>query len=121
MQSENLKGLAVLAVDPGGLLDSRALTGPDIPRVWTMQVYVANLLQPLLRYLNPTFRRSADAAKDVIDLAVSPEYVGQDGYFIMNKKATSSLASKDENMQAALWRKSLEWSAISQSDTVLPL
>ncbi|KAF2465119.1 NAD(P)-binding protein [Lindgomyces ingoldianus] len=127
--SNDLKGLFALAVDPGGLLDSRAFSGPDVPRMWSTQVYIANLLQPLLKLLNPAFRRSADAARDVIDLAVGPQYAGKDGYFIMRKKADSSDASKNsvsnryknEDMQGILWKKSLEWAGINQKDTALPL
>ncbi|KAF2012414.1 NAD(P)-binding protein [Aaosphaeria arxii CBS 175.79] len=119
--SKDLKGISALAVDPGALLDSRALNSADIPRMWSIQVYIANIFQPLLRWLDPSLRRCADAAKDVIDLAVGSQYVGQDGYYVMGKKAESSNASRDEGMQRLLWEKSLMWSRIGQEDTVLTL
>lgn len=84
-------------------------------------VRIANWLQPLLAFFNPMFRRSADGARDVIEYAMDPRYAGQDGYFIMNKRAQSSEASRNEKMQGMLWNKSLEWAGISQKDTVLPL
>jgi hypothetical protein len=76
---------------------------------------------PVIKYLKPTIRRTTDAAKDLIDLAIGPRYAGQEGYFVMSQKAESSHASQDEQMQRALWHKSLEWAGISQDDTILPL
>jgi hypothetical protein len=92
-----------------------------VPAKWTNQISIANFLQPVLKYLKPTLRRSAEAAEDVVDFAVSPECAGRQGYFIMRTKAESSRASLDEEMQRALWDKSVEWAGISQGDTVLPL
>jgi hypothetical protein len=108
-------------VDPGGLVDSRAFSGPDIPPQWSRKISVANWLQPVLSFLNPTIRRSAHAAKDVIDLAAGPCGAGQRGYFIMSNKAESSKASQDEEMQAKLWNRSVEWAGITQQSTSLPL
>jgi hypothetical protein len=76
---------------------------------------------PVLSFLNPTIRRSAHAAKDVIDLAAGPCGAGQRGYFIMSNKAESSKASQDEEMQAKLWNRSVEWAGITQQSTSLPL
>jgi hypothetical protein len=108
-------------VDPGGLVDSRAFSGPDIPQQWSRKITVANWLQPVLSFLNPTIRRSAHAAKDVIDLAVGPRGEGQRGYFIMSNKAESSKASQDEEMQVRLWDRSVEWAGLTQKSTSLSL
>jgi hypothetical protein len=89
-------------VDPGGLVDSRAFSGPDIPQQLSRKINIANWLQPVLSFLNPAIRRSAHAAKDVIDLAIGPRGEGQTGYFIMSNKAESSKASQDEEMQIKL-------------------
>jgi hypothetical protein len=75
----------------------------------------------LLKFINPVLRRSATAAKDVIDFAVGPHGKGQTGYFIMSSKAESSQASQDEEMQAKLWDRSIEWAGIAQEDTILTL
>lgn len=108
-------------MDPGGLVDSRALSGPDVPVNWSRQVSVVNFLQPVLKYLKPIIRRTTEAAKDLIDLAIGPQYEGQEGYFVMSQKGESSRVSQDEQMQRILWQKSLEWAGISQDDTILPL
>jgi hypothetical protein len=113
--------LTALAVDPGSLVDSRALGGPDVPPQWTRKVNIANLLQPVLKFINPVLRRSATAAKDIIDFAVGPHGEGKTGYFIMKNKAESSRQSQDEDMQVRLWNQSIEWAGIKQEDTVLTL
>lgn len=69
--------------------------------------------------MKPTLRRSADSAKDVVDLAVKEEFKGIDGHFEMRKKAASSPDSLDEEMQRRLWEKSVEWCGLKKEDTVL--
>jgi hypothetical protein len=110
-----------LAVDPGGLVDSRAFSGPDVPLQWSRKINIANWLQPVLSFLNPTIRRSAHAAKDVVDLAMGAHGKGQTGYFIMANKAESSKASQDEEMQIKVWNRSVEWAGITQQNTSLTL
>ncbi|KAF1999179.1 short-chain dehydrogenase/reductase-like protein sdr [Amniculicola lignicola CBS 123094] len=119
--TEDFKEIAVIAMDPGGLLDSKTFAGPDVPALWTTIINVLNWLQPLLKLLKPTLRRTAHAAEDLIDLSIDPKFAGQEGHFEMNRKVASSPASMDESMQAALWTKTLEWSRIGQSNTALPL
>ncbi|KAF2194381.1 short chain dehydrogenase/reductase SDR [Zopfia rhizophila CBS 207.26] len=120
-KSKDMKQIAALAVDPGGLLDSRAFLGKDVPQGWAILIRIVNWLQPLLKLVKPTLRRASDGAEDIINLAVSPQYAGQECYFEMNQKAESSPDSKNERLQALLWDKSLEWCKLDQNDTVLPL
>jgi hypothetical protein len=120
-QSNDLQGIKVLAVDPGGLVDSRAFGEQHVPWLWYLVIRFANFIQPIAKYLIPTIRRSSEAAKDIVDLAVGQAYAGQEGHFLINNKADSSPESKDEEAQAALWAKSLEWCKLKQKDTVLTL
>jgi hypothetical protein len=108
-------------MDPGGIVDSRAFNYPTVPYLWQIILTIVNWLQPVLTLFKPTIRRAADAAQDLVDLSVAPQFAGQEGHFEMRRKVDSSPASHDEGMQALLWCKSLEWSGISQEDTVLPL
>jgi hypothetical protein len=80
-----------------------------------------NFVQPMLKHLVPKLRRTSEAAEDLIELAVGQKHGGQNGHFLMNKKADSSPESKDEKAQADLWAKSLEWCKLEQKDTVLLL
>ncbi|KAF2105877.1 hypothetical protein BDV96DRAFT_559913 [Lophiotrema nucula] len=119
--SEELKGISVIALDPGGLLDSRAFSPAHVPGFWKILLSIMNFLQPVLKLLKPTMRRTGDAARDLVDLTLDPRYADQEGHFVMAQKTDSSLASRDEGMQEAVWSKTLEWCHITQKDTVLPL
>ena len=115
------KSIFALTVDPGGLVDSRAFNGQDVPPQWSRKIHIVNFLQPLLKFVNPTIRRTADAARDIVDLAVGPRGAGQSGYFIMSDKAESSKASQDEVMQLKVWEHSIKWAGIEQENTVVTL
>jgi hypothetical protein len=58
-------------------------------------------------------RASAKAGVDVVDLSMSPKYVGEQGYFTLNKKDESSPESRDESKQDKLWKKSAEWAGVT--------
>jgi hypothetical protein len=110
-----------LAIDPGGLLDSRAFSQSDTPATWKVIITIANTLQPLANFLNPNMNRSAAAAKDVIDIAVDPEFKGRDGHFIRRAEAESSPDSRIEEEQERVWQWSLKLCGVGQADTVLSL
>lgn len=120
-QQPDLSNIHVLTVDPGGLLDSRAFSQPDVPFLWKILITVAGFLQPLVKFLIPKMNTSAVAARDVGDLAVAEEFVGKEGHFVMRAEEDSSPDSHDERMQEALFWKSVEWCGITQDDTVLSL
>lgn len=109
----------MLAIDPGALLDSRVLRASHVPQSWQFLLFVLTWLQPVLKYVKPSLRTSADAGKDVVELAVSEKFAGQEGHFEMRAKADSSPDSKNEEMQKRLWDKSVEWCGIEEKDTAL--
>ena len=94
-------------MDPGGLVDSRALS-KDVPWLWTNSMRVINMLYPLVRKLQPRLRRASDSAITLISLAVDESYAGEKGYFDMNTKTESSPDSQDMAKQRAVWNKSIE-------------
>lgn len=116
-----LSKIRVLAVDPGGLLDSRAFSQTDVPLLWWVIIGIAGFLQPLIKRFLPNMNTSAGAARDVVDLAVSDEFAGREGHFFLRDENDSSPASHDEEVQRRLFAKSVEWCGIRQEDTVLPL
>ncbi|KAK7189883.1 hypothetical protein DPSP01_008408 [Paraphaeosphaeria sporulosa] len=120
-KQKTLSSICVLAVDPGGLLDSRVFAQADVPLLWWVLINIARFLQPLWRRFNPRMNTSAGAARDVADLAVADELAGKEGHFLFRDEDESSPASYDEEMQGRLFVKSVEWCMIRQEDTVLPL
>ncbi|CAI6340577.1 unnamed protein product [Periconia digitata] len=115
------ENLSVLTVDPGGLLDSRAFSQGDVPRMWAVMIGILGWLHPVLKYLLPQVRFTATAAAGLVDIALHPRYAGKAGYFVMDKPAESSKASRDEEVQQALWEKSVGWSGLEQKDSALRL
>ncbi|KAF1972327.1 hypothetical protein BU23DRAFT_580942 [Bimuria novae-zelandiae CBS 107.79] len=116
-----LANIRTLAVDPGGLLDSRAFAQSDMPFTWKISVAIAYFIQPLLKRFKPRMNTSAGAAKDVVDMAVAEEFAGKEGHFVMRDQEESSPDSLDERMQGRLFAKSVEWCKIKQENTVLAL
>ncbi|KAL1606532.1 hypothetical protein SLS60_003937 [Paraconiothyrium brasiliense] len=120
-QQPELSKIRVLAVDPGGLLDSRAFSQPDVPLLWKFVVSIAGFLQPLVKWLNPRMNTSAGAARDVVDLAVAEEFAGKEGHYLVREPDDSSPDSHDEKIQGRLFAKSVEWCGIRQEDIAIPL
>ena len=120
-QDTKLAGIRALAVDPGGLLDSRAFAQPDVPFLWWIGITIFSFLQPLIKYVAPQFNSTAGAARDVVDLAVADEFAGKEGHYLMRKAEDSSPDSHNEVVQGKLFAKSVEWCGIKQGDTVLRL
>ncbi|KAJ4294203.1 hypothetical protein N0V90_007893 [Kalmusia sp. IMI 367209] len=116
-----LSNIRALAVDPGGLMDSRAFSRTDLPLLWKIIVGAGYWLQPLAKRFNPRINSTSGAARDVVDMALADEFAGKEGHFVLREQQDSSPDSRDENMQGKLWDKSIEWCAIKQEDTVLPL
>jgi hypothetical protein len=56
------------------------------------------------------------AAKVVVDIAVSEEFAGSEGYFEGRQKVASSPDSLDENVQRELWVRSLRWCKLKEDD-----
>ncbi|KAI2780671.1 NAD(P)-binding protein [Daldinia loculata] len=117
----SLNKITVVAINPGNLIDSRALR-VNTPKPFTyMQKFVLRPLLPLIRLKDHTARLSAPAGADVIELAVNSKYAGQAGYYTLLKKDESSPESKEEQKQEALWAKSLTWARINKENTSLAL
>ncbi|KAF7888222.1 uncharacterized protein EAF02_002763 [Botrytis sinoallii] len=114
-----LSKISAVAMDPGGLTDSRCMNSGVPSAWWFLMRGVLGPLQPLLKYLVPTLRNTKVAAADLIDISVGKEYRGSSGYYVMLNKDESSPESQDEEKQLRLWKKSMEWIKISQDQTPL--
>ena len=80
-------------------------------------------LLPLLRLsgVAPRIVTVEEAAKPVVEVAVSDRFAGQEGYFEGEHQTASSPDSTDGDMQKALWRKSVQWCGLRKEDTVIEL
>ncbi|KAI1776757.1 NAD(P)-binding protein [Hypoxylon cercidicola] len=118
-KEENLRKITVIVMNPGNLVDSRALRSNTPQALHRMQRFIYKPLLPLLRFADSTLRTAAPAGTDVIEVAVSPKYLGESGFFTLLKKDQSSPESNDEAKQASLWAQTLIWTNIGKFDTAL--
>jgi NAD(P)-dependent dehydrogenase (short-subunit alcohol dehydrogenase family) len=119
-KDENLKKITVIAVNPGNMVDSRALHTNTPSSLHKMQKFVYKPLLPVLRLaMGPTLRTAAPAGVDVVELTLNPQYSSQRGFFTMLQKDESSPDSQDEAIQARLWAQTLEWARVSKENTAL--
>ncbi|KAI0196774.1 putative short-chain dehydrogenase [Xylaria flabelliformis] len=115
----SLNKISAIVIDPGNIVDSRALRTNTPPMLSYMQRLVLQPLQPVLRCIMPDVRRSADAGIDVAELALNQKHVGERGYFRLMVPGPSSAESLDETKQERLWVKTVEWANITDEDTTL--
>lgn len=108
------------ALDPGGIPDSRAMD-EGVPKTWAILMkYVLNPLQPVLKYVAP-LRKSGEAGRDLAHLSLGMVHPGESGYYTMMKTDKSSPESYEEDKWKVLWSKSVEWTEIKPSETILAL
>ncbi|KAI1645179.1 putative short-chain dehydrogenase [Daldinia loculata] len=119
-QNPKFKNITAVAINPGGLGDSRAFTSNTPRSVQLAQKFVLKPFMSIIhRLADPTFRSSAEAAKDVIKLAVDKAYQSEQGYFTLLQKDDSDPITMDERVQQRVWRKSLDWAKITKDNTAL--
>ncbi|KAI1391009.1 NAD(P)-binding protein [Hypoxylon trugodes] len=115
----NLNKVTTVAINPGNMVDSRALRSNTPISMHRMQTWVYKPLLPLLQLMTPTLRSAAPAGVDVIELAISPTYAGQQGFFTLLQKDESSPESNNEVKQESLWKQTLQWAQVTQENTAL--
>ncbi|KAB8296005.1 hypothetical protein EYC80_008818 [Monilinia laxa] len=126
--SPHLRKITALALDPGGLPDSRCMSsGSDVPAMWTflmkgiLNPLFLGLLRPVFKHTVPklSLRSTSEAAVDLVEMAVGEGFRGERGHFVMGERDESSPETRDEGKQRAVWGKSLEWAGIGKGDTGL--
>ncbi|KAI8677851.1 hypothetical protein NCS55_00503200 [Fusarium keratoplasticum] len=113
----NLSGITVTAMDPGGIVDSRAHTAQK-PVIRFVLSTISHLL-PLTKHITSSFRRSADAGKDLAELSVGKEFEGIRGYFLGVKREEEAPMTKEESKQRILWEACWRWAGLEEGETVL--
>ncbi|KAL8678350.1 MAG: hypothetical protein Q9224_007123 [Gallowayella concinna] len=119
VKDPSLSKITAVAINPGNLSDSRALRINTPKTLFYLSKFVIGPLRPLLRFMDPIMRTSAEAGADVMDLATNEAFPGERGFFTMLKKDESSVESLDEGTQQKLWAKSAEWVGVGGADTKL--
>ncbi|KAK6204022.1 hypothetical protein LQW54_008595 [Pestalotiopsis sp. IQ-011] len=115
-----LRGITAVAINPGNLVDSRALSTNTPKSLVITQKIVYKPLLPVLRLImGPTLRTAAPAGTDVVDLALNPKFSSDRGFFTLLDKDESSPESQDSSKQSILWAQTLKWAKITKENTAL--
>jgi hypothetical protein len=90
---------------------------------WSVRILftIISWFQPVLKFMSPQFMLVKQAAPPFIDVAVTDEFAGREGYFESKLQVESSPDSRDEEMQKELWKRSVAWCGLRQEDTVVDL
>ncbi|KAK4214751.1 hypothetical protein QBC37DRAFT_341339 [Rhypophila decipiens] len=118
-KQEKLSKITAISMNPGNFPDSRALTRNTPVSLHELQRDVLVPQLPNLRLQMPTLRTSAEGGHDVVELAVSPAYKGEQGFYTLLEKDVSSPESQGEATQDKLWAKTLEWAEVPEDKTAL--
>ncbi|KAI1342687.1 hypothetical protein F5Y15DRAFT_312499 [Xylariaceae sp. FL0016] len=114
------KDITAVAINPGGLGDSRSFTTNTPRSASLLQALVLKPFMPIInRLADHTFRSSAAAAEAVVKLAVNEAHAGERGYFTLLEKDESDPITMDVAVQERMWKKSLKWAKITKDNTVL--
>ncbi|KAJ5888908.1 hypothetical protein N7495_008949 [Penicillium taxi] len=112
-----LSKITVMAMDPGGIVDSRAHL---VQRSSTRFMFgLIAILMPLLRPFTSSVRLSSDSARDLVTLAVDPEYHSSRGYFAGTKAIMAASVTENEDAREGLWAACWKWAVISGKETCI--
>ncbi|KAI1271140.1 hypothetical protein F5Y07DRAFT_383939 [Xylaria sp. FL0933] len=114
--------ITAVATDPGVLCDSRAFTTNTPSSIANMQKYLLRPFQPVYRLFgNKVFRSSAQAAVDIVELALNNAQPDARGYFTLLNKDQSAPQSLDPETQRRVWVQSAIWAKITKENTALKM
>ncbi|KAI1392987.1 putative short-chain dehydrogenase [Hypoxylon trugodes] len=111
--------ISVVVMNPGNLGDSRTFRTNTPMSIQLMQMFILKPLMPILRYLDPIYRTSAEAGVDIIELGVGQANNGERGYYTFLKKDEPDPVALDKEIQHKIWVKSVEWARINKENTAL--
>ncbi|RAL10037.1 NAD(P)-binding protein [Aspergillus homomorphus CBS 101889] len=107
------RGITATAMDPGGIVDSRA---HNEQRALAKKVFSASrFILPLLKYITSSIRLSSDSAKDLVEVAVGSSFAGKRGYFQGLQTTKPAEISDNEQKQEILWEASSRWAGVEDS------
>ncbi|KAK6220769.1 hypothetical protein LQW54_001961 [Pestalotiopsis sp. IQ-011] len=119
-QSPDFKDITAVAINPGGMADSRCFTTNTPLSTQLQQMFIVKPFMSVLnRFVDPTLRSSAAAGVDIADIAVNAACPDERGYFTLLEKDDSDPLAMDETVQRRVWKKSLEWAGITEDSTAL--
>ncbi|KAL6923904.1 hypothetical protein ACHAPO_006661 [Fusarium lateritium] len=116
-KNPKLAGITATAMDPGGMVDSRAhkIQTPLIRFAFGLIV----LLLPILKYFTDELRSSAQSGRELAELAVGDKYQGKKGYFMGARREKEDTVCMDADKRDILWKACWEWAGMQKGETIL--
>ncbi|KAL4940596.1 hypothetical protein BDV06DRAFT_230260 [Aspergillus oleicola] len=116
-QDPKLSSITVTAMDPGGLVQSRA----QVEQKGSVQriMAVVGFLMPLLRHFTSALRTNKDSGRDLVAVGLDAAFAGKRGYYIGQKEDAPAQISHDAEVQKRLWDACWRWAGLTAEETVL--
>ncbi|CAG7931586.1 unnamed protein product [Penicillium olsonii] len=116
-ETSEFNKITVTAMNPGGLVDSRA---HDAQRLVNRILFaISAFLLPIISLFTSKLRTSANSARDVVALAVDQDFASRRGYFDGRTPQSPARASKDWEECEALWKASWQWTGMEDAETCI--
>ncbi|KAL4926200.1 uncharacterized protein BDV17DRAFT_270259 [Aspergillus undulatus] len=113
----NLSKITVTAMDPGGLVNSRAQS--EQKRSAQRLFAVVGFFMPVLKHFTTALRTNQDSGRDLAAVSLDPAFAGKRGYLVGQKSDAPAQVSHDTEVQKRLWDACWTWSGLRPEETVL--
>ncbi|KAL4978827.1 hypothetical protein BDW66DRAFT_164129 [Aspergillus desertorum] len=116
-RSPKLSKITVTAMDPGGLVESRAQAGQkaSVQRLFA----VLRFLMPVPKHITTTFRTNKDAGRDLVAVSLDPTFHGKRGYYVGQEQEAAAQVTRNAEVQKSLWEACWKWAGLAAKETVL--
>ncbi|KAG4276124.1 hypothetical protein FPRO04_07848 [Fusarium proliferatum] len=116
-KNPKLSGITVIAMDPGGMVDSRAhrIQTPFMRLAFSLVL----ISLPVLRHFTDTMRPAAQSGRELVELSVGERFKGTKGYFMGARREEEDIACKDVHRRELLWNACWKWAGMREEETVL--
>ncbi|KAL9573092.1 hypothetical protein ACKAV7_002777 [Fusarium commune] len=116
-QNPKLSGITAIAMDPGGMVDSRAHRIQTPFMRFAFSLVLISL--PVLRHFTDTMRPAAQSGRELVELSVGERFKGVKGYFMGARREEDDIACKDVHKRELLWNACWKWARMKEEETVL--
>ncbi|KAF5687540.1 short-chain alcohol dehydrogenases/reductase [Fusarium denticulatum] len=116
-KNPKLSGITAIAMDPGGMVDSRAHRIQTPFMRFAFSIVLISL--PILRHFTDTMRPAAQSGRELVELSVGEKFVGAKGYFMGARREEEDIACKDVHKRELLWNACWKWAGMMEEETVL--